>query len=163
MARVLVAEDDSEMRRLVVEALRKDGHDVTEAADGGWLFVMLAEACHHDPLFPAVDCIVSDVRMPICGGLDLLERLIDVSGSVPVILMTGFGDDELRARADRLGALLIEKPLSLEALRARCLAARAVAGTTATVAADTPFARSMYFRRWFCLAPLSFADAAWDP
>ena len=115
--RVLVAEDDSEMRRLVVEGLRKDGHDVTEAADGGWLFVKLAEACHHDPLRPAVDCIVSDVRMPTCGGLDLLERLIDVSRSVPVILMTAFGDDELRARTDRIGALLIEKPLSLEALR----------------------------------------------
>ena len=77
----------------------------------------LAEAWHHDPLIPAVDCIVSDVRMPTCGGLDLLERLIGVSRSVPIILMTAFGDDELRVRADRLGALLIEKPLSLEALR----------------------------------------------
>ena len=117
MARVLVAEDDLEMRRLVVEALRKDGHDVTEATDGGWLFVRVAEAFHHDRLFSEIDCIVSDVRMPTCGGLDLLERLADVSRSVPVILMTAFGDDEVRARAETLGALLIEKPLSLEALR----------------------------------------------
>ncbi len=117
MARVLVAEDDAEMRRLVVEALRKDGHQVTEAADGAWLFVELAEAFRHDQGFSEIDCIVSDVRMPACGGLDLLERLVDVSRSVPVILMTAFGDEEVRARAEKLGALLMEKPLSLGALR----------------------------------------------
>ena len=41
-ARVLVAEDDPEMRHLVVEALRKDGYEVTEVADGGRLLVELA-------------------------------------------------------------------------------------------------------------------------
>jgi two-component system cell cycle response regulator CpdR len=117
MAKVLVAEDDTEMRRLVVEALRRDGHDVTEAPDGGWLFVRLAEAFHHDPQFTELDCIVSDVRMPTCGGLELLERLVDICELVPVILMTAFGDDELRGRAETLGATLIEKSLSLESLR----------------------------------------------
>jgi CheY-like chemotaxis protein len=117
MARVLVAEDDAEMLRLVVEALRKDGHNVMAVPDGGWLFVKLAEACRRTPWFSEIDCIVSDVRMPTCDGLDLLERLGDASRSVPIILMTAFGDDEVRARAERLGALLIEKPLSLEALR----------------------------------------------
>lgn len=114
---MIVAEDDSEMRRLVVEALRKDGHEVTEATDGGWLLVALAEAFRIDPLFSSIDCIVSDVRMPTCGGLDLLERLVEVCAIVPIILMTAFGDDELRARAEMLGAVWIEKPLSLDALR----------------------------------------------
>ena len=117
MARVLVAEDDSEMRRLVVEALRKDGHDVTAVADGGWLFVRLAEAFHRDPPHSTIDCVVSDVRMPECGGLDLLEGLADIQGRVPIILMTAFGDDDLRVRAESLGWLLMEKPLSLDALR----------------------------------------------
>ncbi len=117
MARVLVAEDDSEMRRLVVEALQKDGHDVTAVADGGWLFVRLAEAFHYNPPYSMIDCVVSDVRMPECGGLDLLEGLTDVHGCVPIILMTAFGDDDLRARAENLGWLLMEKPLSLDALR----------------------------------------------
>ena len=117
MAKVLVAEDDSEMRRLVVEALRRDGHDVTEAPDGGWLFLRLAEAFHHDHGFSDLDCIVSDVRMPTCGGLELLQRLVDICEIVPVILMTAFGDDELRGRTETMGATLIEKPLSLDALR----------------------------------------------
>ena len=117
MARVIVAEDDSEMRRLVVEALQKDGHDVTEATDGGGLLLALAEASRINPPFSGVDCIVSDVRMPRCGGLDLLERLVEVCALVPIILMTAFGDDDVRARAEKLGAIWIEKPLSLDALR----------------------------------------------
>jgi len=118
MCRVIVAEDDPEMRRLVVEALRKDGHHVTEAADGGRLLVQIAEAFDRDPSLSAVDVIVSDVRMPVCNGIELLERLADARWRVPVILMTAFGDEDTRKRAERIGAVLFDKPLSLDALRA---------------------------------------------
>ena len=118
MCRVIVAEDDPEMRRLVVEALRKDGHQVTEATDGGRLLVHIAEAFDRDPSLSLVDVIVSDVRMPICTGLELLERLADARWRVPMILMTAFGDEDTRRRAERVGALLFDKPLSLDALRA---------------------------------------------
>jgi CheY-like chemotaxis protein len=118
MYRVIVAEDDPEMRRLVVEALRKDGHQVTEAADGGRLLVQIAEAFDRDPSLSAVDVIVSDVRMPVCNGIELLERLADARWRVPMILMTAFGDEDTRKRAERLGAVLFDKPLSLDALRA---------------------------------------------
>jgi two-component system cell cycle response regulator CpdR len=117
MCRVLVAEDDPEMRRLVVEALRKDGHQVTEATDGGRLLVHIAEAFDRDPALSLVDVIVSDVRMPVCNGLELLERLADARWRVPVILMTAFGDEDVRKRAERIGAVLFDKPLSLDALR----------------------------------------------
>jgi CheY-like chemotaxis protein len=117
MCRVLVAEDDSEMRRLVVEALRKDGHDVIEASDGGRLLVRLAEVFDRDPSMVAVDIIVSDVRMPICSGLDLIERMFEARWRIPCILMTAFGDDVIRGRAEAVGALLLDKPLSLDELR----------------------------------------------
>jgi CheY-like chemotaxis protein len=117
MCRVLVAEDDPEMRRLVVEALRKDGHEVTEAADGGQLVVQIAEEFHRDPSLSLVDVIVSDLRMPVCSGLELLERLVDEHWRVPMILMTAFGDEVTRRRAERIGAVLFDKPLSLDALR----------------------------------------------
>jgi two-component system, response regulator, stage 0 sporulation protein F len=117
MSRVLVAEDDPEMRKLVVEALRRDGHVVVEAADGGKLLVQLAEILHQDPSMSAIDVIVSDVRMPVYSGLDLVERLFDARWRVPCILMTAFGDDEIRRRAQAVGALVIDKPLSLEDLR----------------------------------------------
>jgi CheY-like chemotaxis protein len=117
VCRVLVAEDDREMRRLVVEALRKDGHEVTEATDGGRLLVRLAEVFDHDPSLAGVDLIVSDIRMPVCNGLDLVERMFEARWRVPCILMTAFGDDEIRRRAEAVGAILLDKPLSLEELR----------------------------------------------
>jgi CheY-like chemotaxis protein len=117
MSRVLVAEDDHEMRRLVVEALRKDGHDVAEASDGGRLLVRLAELFDGDPAMASVDIIVSDVRMPICSGLELVERLFEARWRIPCILMTAFGDDDIRRRAGAVGALLLDKPLSLDELR----------------------------------------------
>ncbi len=117
MARVLVAEDDPEMRRLVVEALRKDGHSVAEANDGGALLSRLAETSERDPSLSSIDVIVTDVRMPVCTGLELLERLVEAGLRVPCVLMTSFGDDETRRRASNAGALFLDKPLSLPALR----------------------------------------------
>jgi CheY-like chemotaxis protein len=117
MCRVLVAEDDREMRRLVVEALRKDGHDVIEASDGGRMLVRIAELFDEDQSMAAVDLIVSDVRMPICSGLDLIERMFEARWTVPCILMTAFGDEEVRRRAEAVGAVLLDKPLRLDELR----------------------------------------------
>lgn len=116
MSSVLVAEDDPDMRTLVVEALRRDGHKVTEAADGGRLLVCLAECFERDPSMRDIDVIVSDVRMPVCSGLDLVERLHEARWDVPCILMTAFCDDELRRRAETVGALLLDKPLSMSDL-----------------------------------------------
>jgi len=65
----------------------------------------------------AVDIIVSDVRMPICSGLELIERMFEARWRIPCILMTAFGDDDIRRRAAAVGALLLDKPLSLDELR----------------------------------------------
>jgi DNA-binding response OmpR family regulator len=118
MARVLVAEDDPDMRNLVVEALRKDGHEVQQAVDGGHLLVRLAEAFDQDPTLASIDVVVSDVRMPGCSGLEIVERLFDARWCVPLVLMTAFGDEETRNRAQRVGAVLFDKPLRLDELRA---------------------------------------------
>ncbi len=117
VARVLVAEDDPEMRRLVVEALRNDGHLVDEASDGGGLLGKIAEVFDRDPSLAVIDLIVTDVRMPACNGLELLERLYKARWRVPFILMTAFGDEDTRRRAEIAGATYFEKPLSLDALR----------------------------------------------
>jgi CheY-like chemotaxis protein len=117
MARILVAEDDPEMRRLVADALRKDGHDVIEAKDGGSMLVRLAEAFREDHSLDRIDVIVSDMRMPVWNGLELLERLTEAGWRIPSILMTAFGDDDTRRRAAHVGAMLMEKPLALGELR----------------------------------------------
>jgi len=117
MSRVLVAEDDPEMRKLVVEALRRDGHEILEASDGQQMLVRLAELFDQDATMCAVDIIVTDVRMPMCSGLDVVERLAEARWKIPCILMTAFGDDEVRWRAQSVGATLLDKPLSLDDLR----------------------------------------------
>ncbi len=106
------------MRRLVVEALRKDGHDVREAEHGGRLIVYLAEAFGRDPTLAEVDVVVCDVRMPVCSGLELIERLAEARWKVPFIVMTAFGDDETRRHAESLGAVYFDKPFELSDLRA---------------------------------------------
>ena len=60
---------------------------------------------------------MTDVRMPVCTGLELLERLAEAGLRVPCVLMTSFGDDETRRRASNAGALFLDKPLSLPAPR----------------------------------------------
>ncbi len=116
--RALVAEDDREMRALVVQVLRSEGLEVTEVADGGRLLVSLARETAQVGRTGFVDLIVSDIRMPVCTGLQILEQLRAVRRLTPVIIMTAFGDSTVRARARALGAILLDKPFEMESLRA---------------------------------------------
>lgn len=116
--RVLVAEDDHEMRRLVVEALRADGYEVSAVPDGGRLLVTLAHRIVDREGEAVADLIVADIRMPICTGLQILEQLRASHRWVPFILMTAFGDARTRAHASQLGATLLDKPFAVAELRA---------------------------------------------
>lgn len=113
--RIVVAEDDDEMRRVLVQSLRHDGYQVEEAEDGDDLLarLMLPESDAGEPF----DLIVSDVRMPGIGGIDLLETFRSTEDATPVILMTAFADDVTRLRAEQLGAMLFDKPFDIDELR----------------------------------------------
>jgi CheY-like chemotaxis protein len=115
--RILVAEDDAAMRDLVAAALRKDGYLVSEVSDGGRLLVTLAREYTHHEGAELVDLLVSDVRMPICTGLQILEQLRQMHCLLPVVLMTAFGDATIRRRAALLNAEIIDKPFHLNTLR----------------------------------------------
>jgi DNA-binding response OmpR family regulator len=114
--RVLVAEDDTNMRELVADILRKDGLEVQEIPDGRTL-MRLVEASRSSREGAAIDLIVSDVRMPFCSGLDVLERIRLTGCATEVLLMTAFGEQSLRARVRALGGRLLDKPFALRALR----------------------------------------------
>src|ERR1700689_5575361 len=68
--RVLVAEDDDDMRAVIAETLRRDGHEVTEARDGADLLVCLRDGIRnaHEP-----SVIVTDVLMPHLSGIGVLS------------------------------------------------------------------------------------------
>ena len=113
--RILLAEDDTEMRRLVTEVLQRDGYEVREAADGGRLLVQVT--AQYREAGADIDLIISDNRMPICTGLQILQGLRDVLCAVPMILMTAFIDDRTRATAEALGAIVFDKPFDIDDLR----------------------------------------------
>jgi CheY-like chemotaxis protein len=115
--RILVAEDDPEMRCVVADTLREDGYDVVDLADGGRLLVDIAARMKEGADSDAVDLIVSDIRMPICTGLQILEVLRQAHWHTPVILMTAFGDQSTRKRAEDLQAVLFDKPFDMDDLR----------------------------------------------
>jgi len=117
-ARILLAEDDPDMRSLVAGALRRAGYEVVECADGIDLLERIGVGSPCDePL--DFDLIISDNRMPGISGLSLLEGLSEWDELKPLrmILTTAFGDSALRRQARKLGALaFFDKPFELRDL-----------------------------------------------
>ena len=116
-ARVLVAEDDDELRWLITRTLRKSGFEVIEARDGSALLDRAGELLLRDPSLSGLDLIVSDIRMPGWSGLDVLAGLTHSEVRVPMVLITAFGDSSTHERARRLGAAaVVDKPFDLDHL-----------------------------------------------
>ena len=118
--RVLLAEDDREMRRLLAEGLRQDGYDVIESSDGLDLCDCIYEFRTKigNGRFFDVDLIVSDIRMPWVSGLEVLQELRVTNRETPVILITAFGDEQTHLQAYRLGAVaVLDKPFDLDRFR----------------------------------------------
>jgi len=112
--RVLVAEDNKEMRRLLVWALKKKGFQVTEACNGPDLMYRLSTQAGPRTRY---DLLVSDVRMPHMTGLEVMQGLQRMMRLLPpTILITAFGDDQIHRTARQLGAAVIDKPFELDDL-----------------------------------------------
>jgi DNA-binding response OmpR family regulator len=109
--RVLVIDDDDDIRGLVAELLQRAGLDVVQAADGR----AGLRAFHQSP----ADLIVLDVSMPELDGWQTLERIRDLS-DVPVIMLTARGAELERVRGLQAGADdYMVKPFGRQELVAR--------------------------------------------
>ncbi len=109
-ARVLVVDDDDEMRALLRRTLEFDGYEVTERDRGTHVLETLRGA--------PFDLIILDKEMPGLTGLDLLPILRREFPQVPVVLVTAFGGRQIASSALRLGAAsYLEKPFRLGQLR----------------------------------------------
>jgi DNA-binding response OmpR family regulator len=110
-ARVLVADDDRDVRALVRTLLERAGHEVVEAADGKECLRRLYER--------RPQLVVLDVGMPVMDGWKTLERIRDVA-DVPVLLLTARGEELDRVRGLRAGADdYVPKPFGRQELLAR--------------------------------------------
>jgi CheY-like chemotaxis protein len=114
--RVLLADDDSEMRRLLAWSLNRKGYQITECKDGNAMMKKLGLSVHSESDQP-FDLIISDIRMPGSTGIQILESAHNIKKLPPMILITAFPDDETRKKARQLGAAaVVEKPFDVDAL-----------------------------------------------
>jgi two-component system alkaline phosphatase synthesis response regulator PhoP len=110
--RILVIEDDSAIRRGLVDALEFAGYETMQAADGSNGLNMAVK----------VDCdlILLDLVLPERDGLDILKEVRTVRPTLPVIILTARGEEQDRVRGLRLGADdYVVKPFSVVELLAR--------------------------------------------
>ncbi len=122
---VLVADDDEDMRSLIADSLRMDGHHVVETCDGADLIERLTEVLNDPSRRPVV--IVTDVLMPKLSGLGVLAALRRARWDVPVILMTALNDESVLSVAQRFGVVtLFKKPVDIDNLRTAVLNASTI-------------------------------------
>lgn len=110
MARILITEDEDSLRIFVARALRLDGHETVEAADGAQGLDTLSEG--------GFDLLLSDIRMPVMDGIELAHRAAKAHPQLKILLMTGYA--EQRERADDLADKIVDvisKPFSLPDIR----------------------------------------------
>jgi len=119
--RILLAEDDNEMRAMLVFALHKAGYEVIECSDGLGLLTHLEPFLFNTEFeFKDVALIISDIRMPGFTGLEVLEGMQNSEGFPPMILITAFGDRKTHAIAEKYGAAAVfDKPFDLDDLLAK--------------------------------------------
>ncbi len=99
---VLVVEDDVHMRHSVEEVLQRKGYSVDTCANGSEALQQFKEN--------AYDCIISDIKMPVMAGDELLENIKNINTTVPFIIMTAYGEVSLAVGAMKKGAYdFIEK------------------------------------------------------
>ncbi|MEZ4601053.1 MAG: response regulator [Syntrophotaleaceae bacterium] len=113
--RILLAEDDRELRELLAFCLFRAGYSVTSCDNGLELLERLELSSGGKE--ERFDLVLTDLRMPALTGLEVLEALHDLPDRPPFVCMTAFGDEATHIQAERLGATLtIDKPFDLDDL-----------------------------------------------
>src|SRR5262245_31044680 len=107
--RVLIADDEINIRRVLEAILRRDGYDVVTAANGLEALAGMTRGVH---------TVITDLKMPGLDGMGLLRKLSADYPDVPVVMVTAHGSVENAVEAVKLGAFdYLEKPFEQEQIR----------------------------------------------
>ena len=118
--RILLAEDNDEMRSLLALMLRKEGYRVTECPDGISLLNQLSFLFLPGQEHEEADLIISDIRMQGVTGMEILMGAKENADSPPIILITAFGDEKTHAQAEQFeAAAIFDKPFDVADLLAK--------------------------------------------
>lgn len=104
---ILVVDDDPSSRTLLREILLEDGYSVLDAEDGEFALELLESR--------SVDLVITDRSMPRMDGLTLLSKLRETKKAIPVLMISGYGEESLWGQAIGLGAVeYLLKPFKAE-------------------------------------------------
>lgn len=105
LGRILVVEDDGLVRTMIRMSI-EDQYEVEIAEDGRQGFEAFCRS--------SFDVVVTDLKMPNMGGMELLAQIMMVNPDAKVIVISGFMDEETEAALMRIGAsLVLEKPMGI--------------------------------------------------
>jgi DNA-binding response OmpR family regulator len=108
--RVLIIEDDEEMRSLLKDFFVEEGFETDSVSNGYDAFGILVKK--------PFDLVVTDIRMPGLTGLDILPKIRKIHPDVAIVVITAFGTEEVRRKAFERGAnAYLEKPIHFQELR----------------------------------------------
>lgn len=128
MANLLIVDDELSMRQFLTHLFQREGHTVRVAENGRKAMELLRTH--------AADVILSDVKMPDMGGIELLRAARELHPNIEVIMMTAFANESTAHEAFLLGAFdFVHKPFDNELLKEKI--ARALAKITREAEAQT--------------------------
>lgn len=100
---LLLIDDEEELSQSMKELLEEEAHLVFTATNGLEALSIIKD---HQ-----IDCVVSDIRMPVMDGLNFMKKAREMGFTKPIIFFTGHGNDQLRTEVLELGAAdLLMKP-----------------------------------------------------
>ena len=112
--RILLVDDESEILAALAEVLTDLGHSVTCCGDGEDALARFADE--------SFDLVLSDVRMPKMDGIQLAEALAERCPGLPIVLISGHGEDELVEQAAPGNSIgFLRKPVRIRDLQ-ECIA-----------------------------------------
>lgn len=108
---ILLVDDEKSVRAIVVKILARDGHTVLEAEHGA-AALRLAES-HDGP----IDLLITDMYMPGLRGPEIVERLRPTRPVLPVLYMSGYGDEDVARSGVGPGSSFLRKPFTVQEIR----------------------------------------------
>jgi DNA-binding response OmpR family regulator len=113
-SRLLIVDDEKDMRDFLVEFFTEKGFEAHSASSGSGAIRLLKELRPH--------LILLDVKMPGMSGIETLEKIRDLDREVGIIMITGLHDQKVGRESLKLGASdFITKPIDLEYLETSVL------------------------------------------
>lgn len=115
--RILVVDDDDELRAAIAQILARDGYEVVQAASGQQAIDTLEVLSLRQWSQRPVDLVLTDLRMSDMSGLHIVDLIRTARWPISAIVMTAFPDKAIEAEAERLQVPLLQKPFRLDMLR----------------------------------------------